>query len=166
VRAAGGLGFQRPPEIGRGLSTSSAGCRKIVVHDHILEPVILKVALTGIALALCLTGCPLSLGGDDEADSADGAVSRTRPDEDTAQARNDCQPEGAVCNGVDDDCDGLIDEGCGLRLGGHVLGAGFVSATDGGVVLAGVTATRHFIGTSSDGAWVIRGGLPPAGEAP
>ena len=74
--------------------------------------------------------------------------------------------ESAVCNNVDDDCDGQTDEDCSYRIGGHVWGGGFVTGTDdSGRVNDGSTGTPRFIGASSNGAFTIRGGLPPRGDS-
>ena len=73
--------------------------------------------------------------------------------------------EGPVCNNVDDDCDGATDEDCTFGIGGPVMGGGFVTATDAqGMTMDGSSGTRRFVGTTSDGTFTLRSGLPPRGE--
>ena len=73
--------------------------------------------------------------------------------------------EGPVCNNVDDDCDGATDEDCTFGIGGHVMGGGFVTATDPeGMTMDGSSGTRRFVGTITDGNYTLKSGLPPRGE--
>ena len=133
------------------------------VHTHRSEISILKVVLIGVMVALTMTGCPLVARGEADGDVG-SAVEDAVVTADTA--RGACVPEGVVCNGQDDDCDGQIDEACAVRLGGHVLGGGIVTSEDAAWAQTGQVATRHFVGVSSDDAWVIRGGLPVGAEGP
>jgi hypothetical protein len=73
--------------------------------------------------------------------------------------------EGPVCNNVDDDCDGSTDEDCSYGIGGHVMGGGFVTATDQtGRTMDGSSGTRRFVGKTTDGTYTLMSGLPPRGE--
>jgi hypothetical protein len=73
--------------------------------------------------------------------------------------------EGPVCNNVDDDCDGVTDEDCAYRLNGHAFGDGFGVGTDTtGRAVKGTVGTPRIIGTSSNGSWTLKSGLPTAKE--
>ena len=73
--------------------------------------------------------------------------------------------EGPVCNNVDDDCDGVTDEDCAYRLDGHMFGDGFGTGSDeSGHTLDGTVGTPRIVGTSSNGTWTLRSGLPSAEE--
>ncbi|MEE2779305.1 MAG: hypothetical protein VYE15_02195 [Myxococcota bacterium] len=74
---------------------------------------------------------------------------------------NTLTDEGPLCNGVDDDCDGLTDENCSFTLRGHMMGGGYTLGTnEAGYTLKQSTGTPRFVGTSSNGAFTLRAGLP------
>ena len=73
--------------------------------------------------------------------------------------------EGPVCNNVDDDCDGVTDEDCSYRLNGHAFGDGFGLGTDASAKsLEGKLGTPRILGTSSNGTWTLKSGLPDGKE--
>ena len=73
--------------------------------------------------------------------------------------------EGPVCNNVDDDCDGVTDEDCAYRLNGHAFGDGFGLGTDAsGMSVEGKLGTPRIVGTSSNGSWTLKSGLPDGKE--
>lgn len=73
--------------------------------------------------------------------------------------------EGPVCNSVDDDCDGVTDEDCSYRLNGYAFGDGFGLGTDTtGRAVKGTVGAPRILGTSSNGSWTLKSGLPTAKE--
>ena len=73
--------------------------------------------------------------------------------------------ESAICDGFDEDCDGVTDEDCVIVLKGGLF-------TDGGEPLSGndsyflrsETGTTRFVGTTENDTFRITPGLPTGGE--
>ncbi|MBR58387.1 MAG: hypothetical protein CMH54_10245 [Myxococcales bacterium] len=69
--------------------------------------------------------------------------------------------ETPVCDGVDEDCDGAIDEDCTLKLIGHMFGDGVNYGMDPpGQVLRQTVGTPRLIGTMKNEKFRLRGGMP------
>ena len=67
--------------------------------------------------------------------------------------------EHAVCDGVDNNCNGITDEGCLYTLTGAIVGNGATVATDPAVgTLWQATGTTGFVGISEGGGYRLRGG--------
>ena len=64
-------------------------------------------------------------------------------------------------DGIDNDCDGYVDETCALKVEGWIFGDGFVLGADNGEhILSTLNSGVRFVGESTDGELILRFGLP------
>ena len=74
--------------------------------------------------------------------------------------------ETPVCDGVDEDCDGVVDEDCSLKLIGHMFGDGANYGLDPtGQILRETVGTPRLIGTMGNDKFRLRGGMPDPYDA-